>query len=234
MSVLMRVEPPRLLAVRAGRDHRGDALIRDGLNQFIGVVRFVRHHSLSRKVFNQCLRFGSDREPDRQSASSAPVFPSLRPTRMDLAGQPTPRAAERLITRFFWAPAAYGWARTIVESRNTSSKSAFLTSSANTRYHTLVLNQRAKRWYTLFQLPNAVGRSRYGHPQHGLDKQPVIFPVPSAIALLPGQHAFDSFPLVITQYLSHYRPNSLQQDISWNSSLDQMSTDPRSKETLPQ
>jgi hypothetical protein len=48
------------------------------------------------------------------------------------------------------APAACWWALTIVESRKTSSKSASLAISANTRCQTPRSDQRAKRLYALF------------------------------------------------------------------------------------
>ena len=65
---------------------------------------------------------------------------------------------------FLAAPTECWWARTMVLSRNTSSKSASSASSANTFCQMPLFDQRAKRMYTLFQSPNSVGRSRHGLP----------------------------------------------------------------------
>ena len=53
-------------------------------------------------------------------------------TSMNLGAQPAPRAPERLLPFFSVAPAAFGWARIIVLSMNTSSKSASCVHCAKT------------------------------------------------------------------------------------------------------
>lgn len=83
---------------------------------------------------------------------------------MNLGAQSATGTTERLRAVFFRAPAACWWARTMVESRNASLKSASFANSLKTRCHTPLSDQRAKRWYTLFQGPNSSGISRHGLP----------------------------------------------------------------------
>src|SRR5258705_8759345 len=83
---------------------------------------------------------------------------------MNFGGQSASRAADRLIAVFFGAPAACWWARTMVLSMKTSSKSASPASSAKTVCHTCARDHLAKRLYTLFQAPKSGGRSRHGLP----------------------------------------------------------------------
>ena len=86
-------------------------------------------------------------------------------TGMNLRGQPAPRATDRLIaTVFLGAPAACWWARTIVASMNSSSKSASPWRASATRCQTPYSSQRANRTYTECQLPNSLGKSRQGDP----------------------------------------------------------------------
>jgi hypothetical protein len=55
---------------------------------------------------------------------------------MDFTAETTARAAQRLWTVFFWAPAACKWARTAVLSKKTSSKSRSPLTTVNTRSQT--------------------------------------------------------------------------------------------------
>lgn len=86
-------------------------------------------------------------------------------TGMDLGAQPAPRTADRLIaTVFLGAPAACWWARTMVASMNSSSRSASPCSASATRCQTPYPSQRANRTYTECQLPSSRGKSRHGDP----------------------------------------------------------------------
>ena len=82
----------------------------------------------------------------------------------DLGAQAAARTPDRLIFAPPFAPAACWWARTMVESMIRYSKSGLSTNALKTRSQTPFLAQRRKRWKTLFQLPNAGGRSRQGAP----------------------------------------------------------------------
>ncbi len=75
-----------------------------------------------------------------------------------------PRERPMAYGPFFCAPAACWWARTMVESINSASRSGSLANSSTMRAHTPFLLQRDNRLYTLCQLPNGLGRSRHGEP----------------------------------------------------------------------
>jgi len=83
---------------------------------------------------------------------------------MNLSTQAPTRTSNTLMPVFFDAPAACWWARTIVLSRNTSSKSASSHNVANSVCQPPLSDQRAKRLNTLFHGPNSAGRSRHGAP----------------------------------------------------------------------
>jgi hypothetical protein len=64
---------------------------------------------------------------------------------------------------------------------------------------------RRKRWKTLFQLPNAGGRSHQGAParaiqSHCIDKQTVVLAVPAFVAFLTWNKPLDAQPLRIRQF----------------------------------
>jgi len=84
--------------------------------------------------------------------------------RMNLGTQSPTRTAKTLLPLFFSAPAACWCARTMVLSRNTSSKSASSESVAKIFCQTPLSAQREKRLKTLFHGPNSGGRSRHGTP----------------------------------------------------------------------
>jgi len=182
----MLIKRPRLSPVLPRRDHRTGTALRDEFDQRIGIVSLVPHDGLSSNSRNQCLGL---REVVCLTGSQCPTrqLPQAFDHRVNLGGQPAPRAAQRLIPVFLAAPAACGWARTIVESRKISSKSASMANAANTRCHTPLFDQRAKRLYTLFQQPNSSGRSRQGgtgagHPEHRFHKEPIVLSASSRIA----------------------------------------------------
>jgi hypothetical protein len=83
---------------------------------------------------------------------------------MDLCAQSRARTANTLLSLFFDALAACWCARTIVLSRNASSKSASSESRAKTACHTPLSAHRANRLNVVFHGPNAIGRSRQGAP----------------------------------------------------------------------
>src|SRR2546423_4876584 len=86
----------------------------------------------------------------------------------DLGAQAAARTPDRLIFAPPFAPAACWWARTMVESMIRYSKSGFSTNAWKIRSQAPFLAQRRKRWKTLFQLPNAGGRSRQGAPARAI------------------------------------------------------------------
>ena len=136
----------------------------DGVDQSIAVVPLVGDDRAS----GDCLNQGSTLRDIGHLASCQDqtnwVAKSID-TGMNFGGQPTSRSTDRLIaTVFLGAPAACWWARTIVASMNSSSKSASLWRASATRCQTPYSSQRAKRTYTECQLPNSLGKSRQGDP----------------------------------------------------------------------
>lgn len=89
---------------------------------------------------------------------------------MYLGAQPPARTAKTLLSLFFEAPAACWCARTMVLSRNTSSKSASSDSLAKMACQTPLSAQREKRLKTVFHGPNSAGRSRQGTPVRAIQR----------------------------------------------------------------
>jgi len=83
---------------------------------------------------------------------------------MNLGTQTPARTAKTLLPVFLGAPAACWCARTIVLSRNTSSKSASSQSLAKRTCQTPLSAQRENRLNTVFHGPNPGWRSRQGDP----------------------------------------------------------------------
>src|SRR5690606_27103814 len=81
---------------------------------------------------------------------------------MQLAGQPAAAAANGAIFRPPCLPVACWCARTMAESMSTYSKSGSSAEAVDRLLQTAAFDQRPKRWKTLFDFPNAGGRSRQG------------------------------------------------------------------------
>ena len=157
--VAMPVDLARRIPVAAGRNDGLSAGSLDGLNQCIAVIALVGNHGLGWNGFNQGRPLGdvSDLAGGQDQVDG---ITQRIDTGMDLGGQPSQRAADRLIaTVFLGAPAACWWARTMVASMNNSSRPASPWSTSATRCHTPYVSHRAKRTYTECQLPSSFGRS---------------------------------------------------------------------------
>ena len=86
---------------------------------------------------------------------------------MNFGTEPAPAPSEcllRLTPFFLAAPAAQGWARTIVLSMMPFSMSGSLLKYANMRSQTPCSHHRANRLYTLFHFPYSAGNSRHCAP----------------------------------------------------------------------
>jgi len=106
-----------------GRDHRQGAGGSDGLKDRVGVVGLVGDHRGRRDAVEQrqglrgvTLLPGGQVESQRVAEAVAET--------VQLAGEAATRAAKRLLTLAFFAPAAQAWARTTVLSSMTHSRSA--------------------------------------------------------------------------------------------------------------
>lgn len=117
----------------------------DDVDQSIAVVTFVGDDGAGRDCLNQgsTLRdIGNLAGCQDQTNRVAKCID----TNMNFGGQPAPRATDRLIaTVFLGAPAACWWARTIVASMNSSSKSASPWRTSAMRCQTPYASQRANR-----------------------------------------------------------------------------------------
>ena len=108
------------LAISLWRDDCGYASTFEVGEDGVGVVAFVGEHDLwlraglghdRRIAFDVGDPAAGQNHRDRQAQAVAP--------QMDLGREATARAAKTLVLssrRFFWAPAACWWARTMVES----------------------------------------------------------------------------------------------------------------------
>lgn len=157
--VVVPINLPFMVAVGTRRNIRSCSLFLNGFHQGIAVIPLLGGYAGKQ---GRPLGDIGNLTPCQKDADR--VTKRIH-TRMNLGGQPTSRATERLIRIVFLsAPAACWWARTIVESINTSSKSASPWRAVATRCQTPYCSQRENRTYTECQLPNSAGRSRHGHP----------------------------------------------------------------------
>ena len=159
----MAIEGTRVESVGARWNDSLAALRPDGFDKGIRVVALVGHNELGGLIFDQCARLPDIGDLTCRENDAHWIAQGIH-CHMQLGGQSTPRAADLLVARFFWAPAECWCARTIVESRNRCSMSASLRSAVATRSHTPFSRQREKRTKVRCQCPSSSGRSRHGLP----------------------------------------------------------------------
>ena len=167
--VTMPVDQTLCLPILARRNIGFYSVVFNGFDQFVAVVTFIRSDCFSLNLGNQSSPLGYIGNLARSQNQANRITQGIN-TSMNLGGQPATRTADRLIaTVFLGAPAECWWARTIVASMKSSSRSASSCSASATRHQTPDASQRAKRTYTECQLPNARGRSRYGQPVRAIN-----------------------------------------------------------------
>lgn len=136
----------------------------DDIDQSVAVVPFVGDNCTGRDCLNQGGPLRDIGNLAGRQDQTNRIAKGID-TSMNLGGQPAPRTTDRLIaTVFLGAPAACWWARTIVASMKSSSRSASPWRASATRCQTPYASQRAKRTYTECQLPSSLGKSRQGDP----------------------------------------------------------------------
>lgn len=113
---------------------------------------------------------GRLRQVVRLSRRERPACELLQPLdqAVNLGGRSVARAAERLVTVFWGAPAACCSALTRVESSEDFREAGSWANAAKTRCQTPPFDPREKRLYTLFHGANALGRSRHGAPTRAI------------------------------------------------------------------
>ena len=162
--VAMPVDFPLVFSVASRRNDGLCARPRDLVNESVTVVTLISDDGPRLKPLDQSSALCHIRDlsgcQDQANRAGQRIDASV-----NLGGQPAAGTADRLIaTVFFGAPAACWWARTIVASTKSSSRSASACNASATRCQTPYVSQRAKRTYTECQLPNSFGKSRHGQP----------------------------------------------------------------------
>jgi hypothetical protein len=168
--IAMPIKEPILSTVRPGRD---DGFCTDALNllqQMVGVECLVGDDGadLGQGV-DEIGRLGDVITLTSSQPEAAEVAQTVDGS-VNLGTQSPTRTAKTLLPLFFEAPAACWCARTMVLSRNTSSKSASSDSLAKMACQTPLSAQREKRLKTVFHGPNPAGRSRQGTPVRAIQR----------------------------------------------------------------
>ena len=160
----MFVITSELLSIRSrGNNGRGVHRL-NAFEEVGGIVGFIGHdgaHILY--AFDEVFRLGDVVTLTASQTEASKIAQAINSS-MNLGTQAPTRTAKTLFPVFFDAPAACWWARTIVLSRKTSSKSASSQSVAKSVCQIPLSAQREKRRKALFQAPNSGGRSRHGAP----------------------------------------------------------------------
>ena len=138
------VERPRVETVGSWRDDRAAALRRDRFDEGIRIVALVGHNELGRLILDQCSRLFDVGHLTSGKNHPQRIAQGIHGD-MQFGGQSAPRAADFLLTCFFWAPDECWWARTMVESMNRCSKSASPRKAVASRSQTPFSRQREKR-----------------------------------------------------------------------------------------
>ena len=129
----------------------------------VGVVSLVSHNRQGIKSINQGLGLRYVRSFATSQKQTNGISQSIHRS-MDLCRQSATRTSDVLRPFFFWAPAACWWARTMVLSMKSISKSGSPDTASANRTHVPFSHHRANRTYTLCQFPNSFGKSRQGDP----------------------------------------------------------------------
>ena len=168
--VAMSVDGPFGLAVAAWWDVGNSTRCFNVLDQLIAVISLVGGDGCGLDAGDQggALRDISHLPAGQDQANGVAQGIDAG---VNLGGQPTSRTADRLIaTVFLGAPAECWWARTMVASMNSSSRSASPWTASASRLHTPPTSQRANRIYTECHFPKFLGKSRQGQPVRAMNK----------------------------------------------------------------
>jgi len=146
----------------AGNDRLGVSR-RNAYDKGAGVVSLVSHNSQGIKSIDQGLSLRYVRSFAASQKQTNRIFQSIHRS-MNFCRQSATQAADVLRPFFFWAPAACWWARTMVLSIKSITKSGSPDTASANRAQVPFSHHRANRTYTLCQFPNSFGRSRHGEP----------------------------------------------------------------------
>ena len=156
----------RLLTVGSGWNNRLGATVENKIDEVIGIIAPIRQDILANKVTHQRNGLGDVMALSSRQAQTQRIAQRVY-AGVDFGAETAPRTSKPLSglsSSFFAAPAAHGWARITVLSTSTFSKSGSSAKWLSICSHTPWSHQRAKRLYTLFHLPYALGNSRHCAP----------------------------------------------------------------------
>src|SRR5260370_19976889 len=170
-GVEMGVERVLARSRRIVGDDGDGAFARDGQAEVVGVIGCIGDDDIGGHALDEgpglrriaCLA-GGQHEAHRASQAAH--------GEMDLGGQAAARASDGLIANPPFAPLECWWARTIVDSAISYSKSGSSDRASKMRRQTPLPLHRLKRRKTLFHSPNASGRSRHGEPVRTIHNTP--------------------------------------------------------------
>ena len=145
------------------RDHRLATLSGDCFDEGIRVVTLVGHNEFGRLPCDQGFGLFDIRDLPRRENHPQWIAQGIDRD-VQFGRQSASRTTDFLDACFFWAPAECWWARTMVESINSCSRSASPRSAVAIRSHTPFSRQREKRTKVRCQCPSSAGRSRHGLP----------------------------------------------------------------------
>ncbi len=162
------------------------------IHELLGRIASISNDTLKLEPFNQVKGLrdvmpltSSQRKPKR-------IAQSIR-AYVDFSTEATSAASECLAflaAVFLGAPAAQGWARTIVLSTKRFSISGSSVKCCIIRSHTPLSHQRENRLYTLFHFPYSAGRNRHWAPLRSIQSTPSM----------KRRHS-SSFPTYISDWL---------------------------------
>jgi len=156
----------RLPAIRAGRDHRRCPTRQNGLDKVVRIIRPVGNDLLTHKIGQQLMSLSNVMPLATGQSETQRVAQSIH-AHVDFGAEATSAASQglrRLSAVFFDAPAALGWARTMVLSSIRCSISGSSAKYASIRCQMSLSHQRANRLYTLFHAPYSLGSNRHCAP----------------------------------------------------------------------
>jgi len=161
---------------------------RNAEDKRVGVVSLVSHNRQGTKSINQGLRLCYVRSFATSQKQTNGISQFINRS-MNLCCQSTTRTSDVLRLFFFWAPAACWWARTMVLSMKSISKSGSPDTASANRAQVPFSHHRANRTYTLCQFPNSFGRSRQGEPVHAIQST-ASRNTPLSLAVTPRSRCF--------------------------------------------
>ena len=138
------VERSRVETIGSWWGDRAAPLRRDRFDEGIRIVALVGYDELGRLTLDQCGCLFDVGHLTSGKNYSQRIAQGIYGD-MQFGGQSAPRAADFLLTCFFWAPDECWWARTIVESMNRCSRSASPCKAVASRSQTPFSRQREKR-----------------------------------------------------------------------------------------